>query len=103
MKSQESFIFTLKSNGRINGMMKFEEKSNSSGFYMYDKSNNGLLFYTNGGIYIYTENNKTSSNIYAYSESYYDYHGKFKSLHPSLSNGSYAYFTPKRFTVIQMQ
>ena len=38
MKSKNSFLFTLKSNGRVNGMMKFEEKDNAAGLYLDQKT-----------------------------------------------------------------
>ena len=101
MKAQGSFMFTLKSNGRINGMYKFEEKSNVSGLQLYQKSS-GYLFYAHAGIEIYSQNNKTSSHVYEFS-SYFDFHGTSKAFHPNCINDSNTpNFTPKRFTVIQM-
>jgi hypothetical protein len=41
-------MFSLKSNGRVNGMHKFEEKDNCYGFCLNDKSNYSNLFYTQG-------------------------------------------------------
>ena len=100
--SKNSFLFSLKSNGRINGMMKFEEKDNAYGLKLFDKSYS-CLFGMDYGFWIFKENWKTSSFVYEKSN-YFDFHGTTKAFHQDLSNDGYRVdFTPKRFVVIQMQ
>ena len=101
VKGNKSFLFSLKSNGRINGMMKFEEIS-GNGFYIHSNSNS-KLFEINGGIDVYKEYKKNESTVYYY-DYCFDYHGITKAFHPKLEkNGDRQYFTPKRITVIQMK
>jgi hypothetical protein len=100
IKANGSFLFSLKSNGRVNGMHKFEEKDKSRGFYLYKKSDT-CLFYIHSGIYIHKENNKNRSWVYEDSN-VHEYHGITKALHPDLRDGSSVEFIPKRFVVIQM-
>ena len=102
IKSKNSFLFSLKSNGRINGMMKFEEKDYCSGFSMYEKTSSDCLFKMNCGFYIYKENNKSSSYVYEHSN-YYDYHGTKNRFLPNSKEDTSQKFTPKRFVVIQMK
>ena len=101
IKSKQSFMFTLKSNGRVNGMYKFEEKDSCEGLRIFDKTFNGYLFGTYQGFWIHKENNKTQSIIYENS-TLFDFHGITKAFHPNLSEGRCVSFTPKRFIIIQM-
>jgi hypothetical protein len=103
IKGKGSFLFSLKSNGRVNGMHKFEEKDGCNGFYLYDKTNE-RLFETRYGFYLYKENQKTSSYVYEHN-AYYDFHGITKAFHPDAikDSGNQKYFVPKRFVVIQMK
>ena len=100
LKYKGSFMFSLKSNGRVNGMHIFEEKDYFAGYRLYPKSEN-LLFHTYGGIYIFKEKSKTLSYIFEDSY-YYDFHGITKAFHPKLSEGKNKFFTPNRICVIQM-
>ena len=88
-----AFLFSLKSNGRINGMMKFEIHHSSKTFMLSDRSN--WLFCFGGGedLEIWNQSQKASSHCYQLS---YDYHG----IPNALCGGRN--FIPKRFVVIQM-
>jgi hypothetical protein len=100
IKANGSFLFSLQSNGRVNGMHKFEEKDNCGGIIVYNKSNTSL-FGTGGCFWIYKENRKSES--FVCEDSYcYDFHGITKAFHPDLTNGGSKNFTPKRFVAIQM-
>ena len=101
MKAEESFLFSLKSNGRLNGMLKFEQKNYCYGLYIYDKSNS-YIFGLHDGFYICKENSKSSSNITEREQSF-DFHGKSNIFLSNSGNGSWPKFTPKRFVVIQMK
>ena len=94
------FLFSLKSNNRINGMMKFEIQSccSQSGLYVCDKSCNTLFkFGRDGDLIISKENCKSSSQCYQTSYSI-NYHGIQNAL-----IGMSGYFTPKRIIVIEMK
>ena len=94
-----AFVFSLKSNGRINGMMKFNIKSGSSShaFYMYPKSSSDMFGIGCWGIDIYKKGN---SNTFCKQDSF-DYNG---IQHVLCGSGTSATnFTPKRFVVIQMK
>ena len=96
IKTQGSFNFSLKSNGRINSMMKFEEGSGCSGsFLSYNKSNVYLLSICSS-FYIYKENNKQNSNCSTLG--CFNCHGITNPL-----RGTTDKFSPKRITVIQMK
>ena len=100
IKAEQSFLFSLQSNGRVKGMRKFEEKRLSRGFWLYSKYDDGL-FGMDTGFYIFKENQKASSYVWEDS-SYFDYHGITKAFHPDSTDNSDKNFTPKRFVVIQM-
>ena len=94
-----AFLFSLKSNGRLNGMMKFESLKTDYGFYLYSKSD-PTLFSLYSGFYIHKENNKTNSSCYENaSGKYYDLHDYH---YPLIGKPNRSKFTPKRFIVIQM-
>ena len=100
-----SFLFSLKSNGRVSGMHKFEIQSSNSQYAFYlDTKSSGALFRFGGGhdMMIYKQNSKSSSFCYQHN-SYYDFHGITKAFHPDLTEGNWKNFTPKRFIVIQMK
>ena len=102
IKSTGCFQFSLKSNGRINGMMKFEQQGSCGGLCIDDKRSS-YLFQMNGGICPHKENSK--GNSYLYENTYcFDFHGyKNVFLSNSFNNNSSVKFTPKRITVIQMK
>ena len=94
-----AFLFTLKSNGRINGMMEFESLKTELGFIVYPKTDS-LLFGMTSGFWIEKENRKTTSYCYENGS------GKFFNFHdqknPLIGKSLGSTFTPKRFVVIQM-
>ena len=94
-----SFSFSLKSNGNINGMQKFEIQSNCAGnaFFMWQKSYNNLFSMgCSNHVHVYKENDKTRSCCS--NNNSYNFHGIQNG--PRGTSGN---FTPKRITVIQMK
>ena len=98
------FIFSLKSNGRYNGMIKCEKTTTDKyAMYLYDKSNNYLFGVGSGHqIAFYKQSVKSNSYCqqnYSGNTHYFDYHG-----HEKLLCGTYypQYYTPQRLIVIQM-
>ena len=91
-----AFLFSLKSNGRLNGMMKFEIKDTSRTFLIRkdNYSNDLFLFGGNGDIDLNNQSSKKSSRCSQ--SSCFNYHGISNAL-----CGGYN-FTPKRFVVLQM-
>ena len=98
-----TFLFSLKSNGRLKGMMKFEIKNTNNGYFLRTKSESPYLIHLGGGaaIGLAKENSKGSSYCYQ-NNSYFDYHGTENPLVGGSGSGD-KYFTPKRITVIQMK
>ena len=94
-KSNDCFLFSLKSNGRLDKMMKFEESSSCSGFYVGNKSDSYLFYACCDGLDIHKENCKSDSHCRDHCA---DYHGKIYPLRGTSND-----FSPKRITVIQMQ
>ena len=100
ISDEKAFIFTLRSNGRVDGMKKYdikpEEKQNA--FVLY-KNNWGILFSVGGGndICIRKENHKTE--CYCKPKSFY-YRGNKDILDGKI--GKENCFTLQRFVVIQM-
>ena len=102
-KAKGSFLFTLKSKGSKKGM-KFEEKDNAKGLYVYNTNHERLfgIFY---GFTIHKKDSKDKSYIYQNSE-YFDYHGNVKSFNKKLNyqkQYDYTEFKPKRIIVIEMK
>ena len=89
----KTFLFSLKSNGRLDGMIKFEIKDNQHTFYLWDDYD--LFYIGNTDIRIYKSSRKSSSN--SQSTSTFDYHGLSNPL-----RGTSSEFTPKRIVVIQL-
>ena len=90
----------MKSNGRINGMKKFNVKNSNHAFYCHSQSNNrGLVMFGNGDVLIFVEQLKSQSWCHQVD---YNYFGETHSL---CSNGKAGKteFTPKRFIIIQMK
>ena len=100
IKAEGSFLFTLKSNGRVNGMYKFEEKDNCCGFYVYGKSSE-YLWCVGFGIIFMKENKKSTSGV-CNDSNYFDFHG-LSNVFLSNSSSDWVEFTPKRLTVIEMK
>ncbi|BFU25791.1 trichohyalin, putative [Entamoeba histolytica] len=94
----KSFLFSLESNGRIEGMKKFDIKEPQHAFILFNQSDNYLFgFGCYGDIAVYKENNKTKSSCFQRS---FEYEGILNALcgkqHPEG-------FTPKRIIVIEMK
>ena len=97
-----TFLFSLKSNGRLNGMMKFEIKDTNKGYAVYQISHEYLIgLGAEFGIVLYKENSKGKSNC-RQNNSYFDYHGTENPLVGGSGIESRKYFTPKRIIVIEM-
>ena len=91
-----AFMFSLKSNGRLNGMMKFEIINTSCAFVLYNDCD---VFYMGSRyVRIYKQNDRSKS--YADNQGCFNFHGLTNSLVGK--TGSSNPFTPKRITVIQM-
>ncbi|BFU25503.1 trichohyalin, putative [Entamoeba histolytica] len=90
----KSFVFSLESNGRIEGMKKFDIEQPQYAFLLCNKSDDYLFVFGLGDIDVYKENNKTESYCKQYS---FEYEGITNALCGKL------YFTPKRIIVIEMK
>ena len=101
---KNSFLFSLKSNGRLNGMMKFEIKNTDGGYNVKPKSDNILIqlgYGNSGAIHIKKENSKSQSYCFQRNR-FFNYHGTENPLVGGYGIESSQYFTPKRITIIQM-
>ncbi|BFU24127.1 predicted protein [Entamoeba histolytica] len=93
----KSFVFSLESNGRMKGMMKFDIKQPQYAFYLNNKYDNYLFSFGLDDIFVYKENDKTQSHCYQHS---FEYEGISNALcGKQLPNN----FTPKRIIVIEMK
>ncbi|BFU24513.1 trichohyalin, putative [Entamoeba histolytica] len=92
----KSFVFSLNSNGRMKGMMKFDIKKSQHAFCLYNQTVNDILFEFGflGDICVFKENIKTLSSCHQFS---FEYNGMSNAL-----CGKYN-FTPKRIIVIEMK
>ncbi|BFU26698.1 predicted protein [Entamoeba histolytica] len=98
INDSKSFVFSLESNGRIEGMMKFDIKEPQHAFGLFNQSDNCLFqFGYCGDIFVYKENNKTES--YCIQDSF-EYEGISNAL---CGNEWPNHFTPKRIIVIEMK
>ncbi|BFU23929.1 TLD, putative [Entamoeba histolytica] len=93
----KSFVFSLKSNGRMEGMMKFDIKEPQDAFYLYYQSDDYLFAFGYGDIRIFKENNKTESSCKQHS---FEYKGISNTL---CGKQLPKYFTPQRIIVIEMK
>ena len=100
MKSSGCFTFSLKSNRRLNGMKKFEEKKSCFGLDVRNKSAD-TLFGINYGFWIRKENNKVNSEIEE-DNSCFDFHGLSNVFLSNSATTNYIKFTPRKIIVIQM-
>ena len=91
---QNAFLFSLKSNGRLNDMQKYNISFKKYGFYLCHKSNENIFWIGNGSdICIKKKGNPGS---------YCNQRGfNYQGISNALCGGSK--FTPKRITVIQMK
>ena len=100
VRDANSFLFSLKSNGRLNGMHKFEIKSEYCACSLRVKSDKWLIGFGNWDIWIAKENVKSESGCHQF-DYCYNYHGMTNVFVPNCTNK--VYYTPKRFMVIQMK
>ncbi|BFU22335.1 trichohyalin, putative [Entamoeba histolytica] len=95
INDSKSFVFSLESNGRIEGMMKFDIKHTQYAFILYNQSDNRLFSFGFGcDIYVYKEKYKTQSFCY---QNCFEYEGISNALCGKFN------FTPKRIIVIEMK
>ncbi|BFU25837.1 trichohyalin, putative [Entamoeba histolytica] len=94
INDSKSFVFSLESNGRIEGMMKFDIKQPRYAFYLYNQSDDYLFEFGLDDIFVYKENNKTESSCY---QNCFEYKGISNALCGKQD------FTPKRIIVIEMK
>ncbi|BFU26452.1 predicted protein [Entamoeba histolytica] len=92
-----SFVFSLESKGRMEGMKKFYIKQQQRAFYLYNQSHNCLFEFGYGDICVYKEDNKTYSFCNQYS---FEYEGISNALCGKQFPNR---FTPKRIIVIEMK
>ncbi|BFU20937.1 trichohyalin, putative [Entamoeba histolytica] len=90
-----SFVFSLESKGRNEGMMKFDIKQPQYAFYLYHRADNYLFAFGSGAdIIVYKENYKTWSFC---GQRSFEYEGISNALCGK------EYFMPKRIIVIEMK
>ncbi|BFU26603.1 trichohyalin, putative [Entamoeba histolytica] len=92
----KSFLFSLESNGRIEGMKKFDIKQPEYAFKIYKQSDD-YLFSFGWDIYVCKENDKKYSYC---DQSSFEYEGISNAL---CGKEWPEYFTPKRIIVIEMK
>ncbi|BFU22338.1 trichohyalin, putative [Entamoeba histolytica] len=99
INDSKSFVFSLDSNGRIEGMMKFDIiKDQQYAFCLYYQSDEYLFSFGDGcDICVGKENYQTKSSCYQYS---YEYEGISNALCGKEWPNR---FTPKRIIVIEMK
>ncbi|BFU20582.1 TLD, putative [Entamoeba histolytica] len=95
INDSQSFVFSLESKGRIEGMKKFDIKTPEGAFCLFNQSHDCLFIFGFGhDIFVFKENYKTQSHCNQYS---FEYEGISNAL-----CGKYS-FTPKRIIVIEMK
>ncbi|BFU20440.1 predicted protein [Entamoeba histolytica] len=94
INDSQSFVFSLESNGRIEGMMKFDIEIPEYAFYLYNQSYDSLFSFGLGDFGVCKENYKTKSFCKQHS---FEYEGIENAL---CGKGG---FTPKRIIVIEMK
>ena len=94
----ETFHFTIFSNGRVDGPMKFEMINTSWGYNLRSRDDEWLIKI--GELWIKKEEKKHLSRCHQH-EAGFDYHGRKKVL----TGGTYfpSTFTPMRILVYQMK
>ncbi|BFU25260.1 trichohyalin, putative [Entamoeba histolytica] len=98
INDSKSFVFSLKSNGRMKGMKKFDIKEPQYAFKVYNQLSNYLFIFGIDDIRVCKENNKTKSSCKQFS---FEYKGISNSL---CGTGWFTeYFTPKHFIVIEVK
>ena len=97
--NKDMFLFSLKSNGRINGMMKFEWKS-GRGYHLLNKSYDQLIRLGGGSDLGLRKQNYKSQCWILQRNDCFEYHGISNALCGKTGNPA---FECRRITVIQMQ
>ncbi|BFU26707.1 trichohyalin, putative [Entamoeba histolytica] len=90
----QSFVFSLESNGRMKGMMKFDIEEPERAFILYSQSDDCLFEFGIDDVIVYKEDNKILSRCNHYA---FEYEGIENALCGKQQ------FTPKRFIVIEMK
>ncbi|BFU22311.1 predicted protein [Entamoeba histolytica] len=100
INDSQSFVFSLESKGRMEGMKKFDIKEPQHAFWLDNQTDDCLFEFGygyRGDICVYKENDKTKSYCSEYS---FEYEG----ISNALCGKQYPYrFTPKRIIVIEMK
>ncbi|BFU25178.1 trichohyalin, putative [Entamoeba histolytica] len=99
INDSKSFVFSLESKGRIEGMKKFDIKQPQNAFYLYNQTTDCLFAFGFGGgcdICVFKENNKTKSHCDPWS---FEYKGISNALCGKLGSEC---FIPKRIIAIEM-
>ena len=100
LKDSNAFLFSLKSNGRVKGMRKFEIKDSQYAFYLPNKSKE-VLFGFGGSWSGYdlcvNKEDKKSTSRCSQHNSCFNYHGLSNVLCGKEN------FIPQRIVVIQMK
>ncbi|EDR28973.1 hypothetical protein EDI_064530 [Entamoeba dispar SAW760] len=97
INDSKSFLFSIESKGRIQGMNKFDIKQPQYAFYVGKQSDDYLFEFGVGDIRVYKENNKTKSSCIQYSFEY-------KGIEDALCGKQLPeHFTPQRIIVIEMK
>ncbi|BFU21579.1 trichohyalin, putative [Entamoeba histolytica] len=97
IKDSKSFVFSLESNGRNEGMKKFDIKEPQYAFCLFKQSDNCLFEFGRGDIAVFKENYKTYSFCQQQS---FEYEGIRNAL---CGKQLPERFTPKRIIVIEMK
>ena len=92
----KAFVFSLKSNGRLNGMKKFDITQPQFAFYLYQKSSQIYLFSIGGNDIGVCKKNYRNGGWG--NQQSFNYEG-----HQNVLKGNDDDYTMKRFVVIQMQ
>ncbi|BFU19283.1 trichohyalin, putative [Entamoeba histolytica] len=96
INDSQSFVFSLESKGRIEGMKKFDIKQPQYAFILHNQSDN-YLFGIGYDIGVFKENNKTKSHCNQRSF-------KYEGIKNALCGNKFPNrFTPKRIIVIEMK
>ncbi|BFU25821.1 trichohyalin, putative [Entamoeba histolytica] len=97
INDSQSFVFSLESKGRMEGMMKFDIKEPEFAFCLFNQSYNRLFKFGLGDILVLKENYKTKS--WCKQQSF-----EYKGISNALCGKQFPErFTPKRIIVIEMK
>ncbi|BFU25665.1 predicted protein [Entamoeba histolytica] len=96
INDSKSFVFSLDSKGRMEGMMKFDIKQPQDAFRLWNKSNNWLFNFGCGGGDIYLKKIYDKKDSHCKQRSF-----EYKGISNALCGNEN--FTPKRIIVIEMK